>query len=56
MRIARRPIATAVVYTVAGVLPLYLTSAQAVRLQDDLAFGKTELGLTVSSFWSRRTS
>jgi nitrate/nitrite transporter NarK len=46
-----RPIPTAVVYTVIGVLPLYLTSAQAVRLQRDLGFGKTSFGIMVASFY-----
>lgn len=46
-----RPIPTAVTFTVVGVLPLYLTSAQAVRLQNDLDFGRTEFGLMISCFY-----
>ncbi|HSK96144.1 MAG TPA: MFS transporter [Euzebyales bacterium] len=46
-----RPIPTAVVFTVIGVLPLYLTSAQAVRLQHDLGFGRTQFGLMVATFY-----
>jgi MFS family permease len=46
-----RPIPTAVLFTVVGVLPLYLTSAQAVRLQHDLDFGRTQFGLMVSCFY-----
>ncbi len=50
-RLEARPVVTAVVYTVGGVLPLYLTSAQAVRLQQALAFDKTHFGIVVSSFF-----
>ncbi len=46
-----RPIPTAVTFTVVGVLPLYLTSAQAVRLQNDLDFGRTQFGLMISCFY-----
>lgn len=50
-RLARQPIASAVLYTVVAVLPLYFMTAQAVRLQDELDFGKVELGLAVSAFY-----
>jgi predicted MFS family arabinose efflux permease len=46
-----RPIPTAVIYTVIGVLPLYLSSAQAVRLQQELNFGKTSFGIMVACFY-----
>lgn len=47
----QRPIAGAVAYTVVGVLPLYLTSAQGPRLQSELGFGKAELGYVVAAFF-----
>lgn len=47
----QRPIAGAVTYTVVGVLPLYLTSAQTTRLQAELGFGKTEFGIMVAAFY-----
>ena len=43
-----RPIAVAVGYSVLGVLPLFLVSAQAVQLQRELGFGTAGLGLAVS--------
>jgi MFS family permease len=46
-----RPIPTAVIFTVVGVLPLYLTSAQAVRLQQELSFGRTHFGIIVACFY-----
>jgi MFS family permease len=46
-----RPIPTAVIFTVVGVLPLYLTSAQAVRLQNELDFDRTQFGLMISCFY-----
>lgn len=46
-----RPVPTAVIFTVVGVLPLYLTSAQAVRLQQELGFGKTQFGIMVAAFY-----
>ena len=46
-----RPTVTAVTFTVVGVLPLYLTSAQSVRLQQELHFGKAESGLMVACFY-----
>ncbi len=46
-----RPISTAIAYTVAGVLPLYLTAAQSVRLQEELDFGRTRFGLVIGSFY-----
>jgi MFS family permease len=47
----RRPILTAVAYTVVGVFPLYLTAAQSVRLQTELGFGRPQFGLVVASFY-----
>lgn len=47
----RRPMVTAVVYTVIGVLPLYLVSAQAPRLQAELGFGRSAFGVAVASFY-----
>lgn len=47
----RAPLTAAVVYTIAGVLPLYLVSAQAVTIQRDLGFGPGQLGLIVSAFF-----
>ena len=38
----------AVGYSILGVLPLFLVSAQAVQLQRDLDFGRARLGLAVS--------
>jgi MFS family permease len=49
--LARRPIAASVLYTVVAVLPLYFLTAQAVRLQAELSFGKAELGLVVAAFY-----
>ena len=46
-----RAIPTAVIFTVVGVLPLYLTSAQAVRLQQELSFGRTRFGIIVACFY-----
>lgn len=47
----RRPLLTSVAYTVVGVLPLYLTVAQSVRLQEELGFNRTQLGLIVGAFY-----
>lgn len=47
----RRPLLTSVAYTVVGVLPLYLTAAQSVRLQQELGFNRTQLGLIVGAFY-----
>ena len=47
----RHPLAAAVGYTVVGVIPMYLTSAQTVFLQRDLGFGPAEFGIIVSSFF-----
>jgi MFS family permease len=47
-----RIVITAVAYTGAGVLPLFLFGANAVRIQSDLGFGTTQLGLAVSSFFA----
>jgi MFS family permease len=46
-----RPIPTAVIFTVIGVLPLYLVSAQAVRLQHELGFDRTRYGIIVACFY-----
>lgn len=46
-----RPITTAIAYTVVGVLPLYLTAAQSVRLQAELDFSRTRFGLVIGSFY-----
>jgi len=46
-----RPIVTAVTFTVVVGLQLYLTSAQSVRLQQELHFGKAEFGLRVACFY-----
>lgn len=46
-----RPITTAIVYTVVGVFPLYLTAAQSVRLQEELGFDRTRLGLVIGAFY-----
>ncbi len=43
-----RPIAVAVGYSILGVLPLFLVSAQAVQLQHELGFGRARLGLAVT--------
>ena len=45
------PIITAITYTVLGVLPLYLTAAQSVRLQEELGFGRTQFGLVIGAFY-----
>ena len=47
----RHPLASAVIYTVVGVIPMYLTSAQTVVIQQDLGFGPAEFGILVSSFF-----
>jgi len=46
-----RPILVSVFYTVTGVLPLYGISASSIRLQDELGFGRTQLGLVVAAFY-----
>ena len=45
------PISTAVLFTITGAFPLFLTGAYAVRLQDDLDFGSAELGYAVSAYF-----
>lgn len=40
-----RPLLTAVLYVMLGILPLYLTSAQIVSLDADLGFGAARLGV-----------
>ena len=47
----QQPVAAAVAYTVVGILPVYFTTAQAVRLQEELAFGRFEFGFVVASFY-----
>lgn len=47
----RSPIVTAITYTVIGVLPLYLTAAQSVRLQTELGFTRTQFGLIIGAFY-----
>lgn len=47
----RAPLTSAITYTVLGVLPLYLMSAQSVLLQQDLDFGPSRFGIVVSSFF-----
>lgn len=42
----------AIAYTAGAVLPLFLVGANAVRIQSDLGFGTTLLGLAVSSFFA----
>ncbi len=43
-----RPLLTAVVYVMLGILPLYLTSAQVVSLSNELGFGTARLGLATA--------
>ncbi len=40
-----RPLATALLYVMIGILPLYLTSAQVLSLDADLGFGVAQLGM-----------
>ncbi len=49
--LAPYPIATAVLFTITGAFPLFLTGAYAVRLQDALDFGSAELGYAVSAYF-----
>lgn len=49
--LSQRPITTAIAYTVVGVFPLYLTAAQSVRLQEELGFSRTILGLVIAAFY-----
>ena len=42
----------AVALTTLGALPVYLLSAQAVFIRDDLGFGEAQLGLAVSAFFA----
>lgn len=49
--LAPYPITTAVLFTITGAFPLFLTGAYAVRLQDDLHFGSAELGYAVSAYF-----
>ena len=43
-----RPLVTAVVYVMLGILPLYLTSAQVVSLSEELGFGTARLGIATA--------
>ncbi len=43
-----RPLLTAVIYVMLGILPLYLTSAQVVSLSDELGFGTARLGIATA--------
>lgn len=45
------PMATAVLYVMTGVLPLYLTSSQILQLQADLGFSAARLGLATSAYF-----
>lgn len=47
----RRPMVTAIVFTVLGVLPLYLTAALSVRLKQDLGFSTSQYGLVIAAFY-----
>lgn len=47
-----RPISTAVAYTVIGVLPLFLVSAQSVSIQADLGIGQSRIGIAVSAYFA----
>ncbi len=47
----RSPLLTAVTYTVLGVLPLYLMSAQSILIQRSLGFGPSTFGFLVASFF-----
>jgi MFS family permease len=43
-----RPLSTALVYVLVGILPLYLTSSQLLSLQDELGFGAARLGIATA--------
>ena len=45
------PMATAVLYVMTGVLPLYLTSSQIISLNEDLGFSAARLGLATSTYF-----
>lgn len=47
----RTPLLAAVVYTGAGVLPLFLVSSQILQLEDDIGFGVAQLGLATAAFF-----
>lgn len=47
----RRPLLTAVVYTGAGVLPLFLVSSQILQLESQIGFGVGKLGLATAAFF-----
>ena len=47
----RHPVAMAIAYTVLGAAPLFLFSAYAVRIGDELGFGTGELGIAVAAFF-----
>lgn len=50
--LTEHPMATAVLYVMTGVLPLYLTSSQILQLQDDLGFSAARLGLATSTYFA----
>lgn len=43
-----RPLTTALVYVLVGILPLYLTSSQLLSLQDELGFSAARLGFATA--------
>lgn len=46
-----RPLLTAVVFVAVGVMPLYLTSAQLVSIDEALAFDAARLGIAISLYF-----
>lgn len=49
--LARRPLLTAVVYTVIAALPLYLVGAQVLQLSREVDFGVGRLGIATATFF-----
>ena len=49
--LGRYPVGLAIAYTVLGAAPLFLFSAYAVRIGDELGFGTRELGIAVAAFF-----
>ncbi len=49
--LTRQPLLAAVVYTGAGVLPLYLVSAQILQLEREIGFGVGRLGLATAAYF-----
>lgn len=47
---SRRPLAAAVVYTGAGVLPLFLVSAEILQLSESLGFGVGQLAIATGTY------